>query len=67
MNYELDTKSKNAQGFSLYPKLVYPAGPGTDPVKVFNIQHEQEVMGVEKEPEPVKQPDPVVDPNKPAW
>lgn len=68
--HELDIKSKNAQGFSLYPKLVYPHGAGGDPVKVLNIKHEQEVLGVQqptKEPEPVKQPVVSGEPIKPTW
>lgn len=67
---ELDTKSRNASGRRLYPKMVYPHGPGTDGVRVFNIQHEQEVLGAEKQPEQPPQPDqpPVQQPKqKPAW
>lgn len=49
MEHEIDKASKNEQGNSLYPKLVYPNGPGTKPVKVLNYKHEQEVMGVKEE------------------
>lgn len=45
MSDEVDKTSKNEHGFSLYPKMVYPDGPGTDAVIVNNIQQEMEVMG----------------------
>lgn len=64
----LDTKSKNANGRLLYPKLVYPHGPGTDGVRVFNIQHEQEVMGVKKEEkQPDQPPQTQTQTPKPTW
>ena len=44
--------------------MVYPHGPGTDGVRVFNIKHEQQVLGVEKQQDqpPVQQPE-----QKAAW
>jgi hypothetical protein len=64
----VDTRSKNSSGHRLYPKLVYPHGPGTDGVRVFNIQQEQKVLGVEKQPEPKQdQPPQQSVETKPAW
>ena len=70
----LDVTSKDANGRSLYPKLVYPNGPGTDPVKVLNIKEELEVMGSENVPETKTNPPETLNKkekkqaeNKPSW
>lgn len=65
---EVDTKSRNSSGRRLYPKMVYPHGPGTDGIRVFNIKHEQEVLGV-KQPELENQPQVTVpvQTEKPSW
>lgn len=66
----LDVTSKDANGRSLYPKLVYPNGPGTSPVKVLNIKEELEVMGEakeEKKEEKEKKQEKKQAENKPSW
>lgn len=49
MEHKLDNGSKNSKGLNLYPKLVYPNGPSGEPVRVLNIKHEQEVLGIKEE------------------